>query len=77
MNVDITKVKTDIFRLIDLVNNGQTVTIVKDNKPVADIVKYKNQKEKRLGLLRGKFDVPEDFNNEDSEINSMFYGKSF
>lgn len=49
--------------------------IVKNNKPVADLVKHKIKKERVLGLLRGKLFIPDNFNDEDDEINSMFYSK--
>jgi antitoxin (DNA-binding transcriptional repressor) of toxin-antitoxin stability system len=76
MNVDISKVKTDITMLIDLVNHGKRVTIVQNNNPVADLVKCSDKRLRRLGLLKGKIKIPEDFTSENKEINNIFYGRS-
>jgi len=75
MKVEISKAIDDLPRLISLVNKGERVTIVKDNKPVADLVKPGFRRERNLGILRGKLSLPDDFNDENEEINSMFYGK--
>jgi len=75
MIVDISKAKVDLLKLINRVNRGERITIVKDNKPVADLVKHKSQKIRKLGLLKGKLAIPDSFNDENDEINLMFYGK--
>ena len=49
------------------------MTIAKNNLPVADLVKHQPRGRRRLGLLRGKIVVPEDFTDEDAEVNELFY----
>jgi len=44
---------------------------------VAKLVSYKpKKKERKPGLLKGKITIPDDFDDEDEEINKMFYGSS-
>lgn len=75
MKIELSKAKKELSKLINLVNKGERVIIVKNDKPVADLVKHKIKKERTLGLLRGKLFIPDNFNDEDDEINSMFYSK--
>jgi len=41
-----------------------------------DLVIHKPKEKRKLGILAGTFSVPEDFLEEDQEINEMFYGAS-
>jgi len=75
VKIELSKAKEELSNLISLVSKGERVIIIKNNKPVADLVKHEMQNERRLGLLRGRLSIPENFNDEDDEINSMFYGK--
>mgnify|MGYP001307957585 FL=1 len=75
VRVELSKAKEDLLRLVNLVNKGERVIILKNNKPVADLEKHEVKKERKLGLLRGRLSIPDSFNDEDDEINSMFYGK--
>jgi len=43
---------------------------------VAKIVAYKEKvKPRKQGLLKGKIWISDDFDEEDEEINKMFYGQ--
>ncbi len=47
----------------------------KKHKKMAMLVPYSETKKKRIfGQLAGTYNVPDDFNEESEEINSMFYG---
>ena len=74
MIVNVSEAKTNLSRLLDLVYHGEKVVIAKNNLPVADLVVHKPTGKRKLGLLKGKISIPDDFLQEDSEINSMFYG---
>jgi antitoxin (DNA-binding transcriptional repressor) of toxin-antitoxin stability system len=50
------------------------VIIAKNNLPLVEIVPHKPMEKRKLGLLAGQIEIPEDFLNEDEEINAMFYG---
>ena len=74
MIVNISEAKTNLSKLIDMVYHGEEVVIAKNNLPIVDLVIHKPKRIRKLGLLKGKLIVPDDFNDEDDEINQMFYG---
>lgn len=68
--------KTNLSKLIEITSTGEEVIIAKAGKPVAKLSFYKEKlKPRKLGLLKGKIFVPDNFNDEDEEINKMFYGE--
>jgi len=75
MIVNISDAKTNLSKLVDMVYHGEKVVIAKNNLPLVDLVPHKPEGKRKLGLLQGEFTVPDDFTDEDSEINEMFYGK--
>jgi prevent-host-death family protein len=74
MIFNVSEAKARLSKLLDMVYHGEQVTIAKNNLPVADLVPHRPAGKRELGLMRGKITVPEDFLDEDSEINRMFYG---
>lgn len=74
MIVNVSEAKTNLSKLIDMVYHGEKVVIAKNNVPVADLIAHKPAGKRKLGLLAGQFTVPDDFTEEDEEINEMFYG---
>jgi prevent-host-death family protein len=75
MIVNISDAKTHLSKLVDMVYHGEKVVIAKNNLPLVDLVPHKPEGKRKLGLLKGKFTIPDNFDDEDSEINEMFYGK--
>jgi len=75
MIVNISDAKTNLSKLIDMVYHGEKVVIAKNNLPIADLVIHKPSGKRKLGLLKGQVDIPDDFMKEDEQINAMFYGK--
>ena len=74
--VNIHKAKTNLSKLIEKTLQGEDVVIAKAGKPVAKLVAYKEKlKPRKLGLWKGKVWVSDDFDDEDEEINKLFYGK--
>jgi prevent-host-death family protein len=71
---NISEAKTNLSKLIALVYRGEKVVIAKNNLPLVDVVIHKPEGKRQLGLLAGKFTVPDDIMEEDPEINAMFYG---
>jgi len=71
--VNISEAKTNLSKLVALVRRGEKVVIAKNNLPVVDLVVHKPEGKRKLGLLAGKFTVPDNIMEENSEINSMFY----
>ena len=73
--INIHQAKTNLSKLIEKTLNGEDIIIAKAGKPVVKLVAYKEKlKPRKLGLLKGKIFVPDNFNDEDKEINKLFYG---
>jgi antitoxin (DNA-binding transcriptional repressor) of toxin-antitoxin stability system len=75
MIVNISEAKTQLSKLVDMVYHGETVVIAKNNLPLVDLVRHKPDGKRTLGLLKGELDIPDNFYEEDLEINELFYGK--
>ena len=71
---NIHEAKTNLSKLIAKTEAGEEVIIAKAGKPVAKLVSHKVKlKPRKLGLLKGKIWVSPDFDDEDEEINKLFY----
>jgi prevent-host-death family protein len=75
MEVNIHHAKTHLSRLLERVAMGEEVIIAKAGKPVAKLVPIKAASRKfKLGSARGKFVVPDHFNDPlPKEIEDLFY----
>ena len=61
--VNIHEAKTHLSRLVDEVAAGAEIIIAKAGKPMARLAPLAAPvRKKRLGLLKGKIKVPDDFN---------------
>jgi len=74
MIVNISEAKANLSRLVNMAYHGEKVVIAKNNLPLVDMVIHKPEGKRKLGLLAGKFTLPDDFMTEDEDINEMFYG---
>ncbi len=60
--VNIHEAKTHLSRLVEDVNAGEEIVLAKAGRPVARLVPIQGRREPRkLGLLAGRFTVPDDF----------------
>ncbi len=73
MLVNISEAKNNLYKLIKMACRGKSIIITENDQPVADIIAHKSVSTRKLGLLKGEFKVPEDFNEESYQINKMFY----
>lgn len=72
--VNIHEAKTNLSKLIEKTLKGEEVIIAKAGKPVAKLSVYKEKlKPRKPGLWKGKVWVSPDFDEEDEEINKLFY----
>ena len=71
------KAKTDLSKLLFAVENGEEVFIAKSGDPLYKVIKAKpEQKRSSRGVLKGKVLLnDEHFDDEDPEINKLFYGE--
>jgi prevent-host-death family protein len=69
--INIHEAKTHLSKIIDEVAAGREVIIAKAGKPMARLAPLTGvMRPKKLGLLKGKLEVPDDFNKplDDSEL---------
>jgi prevent-host-death family protein len=60
--INIHEAKTHLSRLLEQVAVGEEIVIAKAGKPIARLVPLEAPPKKRqLGLLKGKLNVPDDF----------------
>ncbi|MCK5096696.1 MAG: type II toxin-antitoxin system prevent-host-death family antitoxin [Desulfobacteraceae bacterium] len=75
MIINVSKAKINLSKLIDMAYHGEEIIIAKNNLPLVELVVHKPKAKRKLGLLAGQIDIPDNFMDEDEEINSMFYGE--
>jgi prevent-host-death family protein len=77
ITVNIHEAKTHLSRLVDEVAAGAEIIIAKAGKPMARLTPIAAPvRKKRLGLLKGKIKVPDDFNTPlDDETLAAFEGR--
>jgi prevent-host-death family protein len=75
MEVNIHEAKTHLSKLLEKVALGEEIVIAKAGKPVAKLVPLDDQPKRRvLGSAKGKFTVPDDFNDPlPKEIEDLFW----
>lgn len=74
MIIDLSEAKAQLSKLIDMAYQGEEVIISKKNLPLVELVPHKPKEKRKLGLLADQIRIPEDFQEEDPEINALFYG---
>ena len=61
--VNIHQAKTELSKLVERAEAGDEIIIARAGKPVARLVPpTRARRHRRLGLLDGKFRIPDDFN---------------
>jgi prevent-host-death family protein len=75
--VNMFEAKTNLSRLVEAVASGEEAEIViaRNGKPAARIVPIEaSRKGQRIGIAKGLFTVPDDFDADNEEIARLFYG---
>ncbi len=75
MIINISEAKTNLSKLVDMAYHGEEIIIAKNNLPLVELVIHRPKAKRKLGLLAGQIDIPDDFMEEDKDINAMFYGE--
>ena len=76
MIANVSEAKTKLSKLVDMAYHGEEVIIAKNNLPLVKLVAHIPKVKRKLGLLKGQINIPENFLDEDEEINALFYGDS-
>lgn len=61
IRVGVHEAKTRLSELLRLVDGGQEVEIARGGEPIAKIVPFRPQNTRRVGIDRGVYEVPDDF----------------
>jgi prevent-host-death family protein len=76
MQVNMHEAKTQLSQLAERALNGETIIIAKAGKPIVQLIPHtENRKQRVSGAFKGKIQISSDFNDADSDIQSMFDGK--
>lgn len=76
-NTNMFEAKSDLSQLIKILENKEedVIYIAQNGVKVAQLTLIPEpKKSKRIGVAKGKFTVPEDFDDMDKEIEEMFEG---
>lgn len=63
LNFNIHEAKTNLSSLIQKVEAGEDVVIMRAGKPVARITPYTQPAPRKLGIFKGKINIPNDFDS--------------
>jgi prevent-host-death family protein len=73
--INIQEVKADFSQILAKALAGENIVIAQAGKPVAKLIAYNdNHKPRKQGIWKNKVILSEDFDNEDKEVNCLFYG---
>ena len=77
LTVNVHEAKTQLSRLLEAVEAGDEVVIARSGRPVARLVPLEPvAPQRRLGVLEGRFKVPEDFDAPlPDELRALFEGR--
>ena len=73
--VNIHQAKTHLSSLLEKVVVGESFVIAKSGKPMATVIPFSGTKKQRIGFLKGRVSIPDDFDRMgEKEITGMFEG---
>ena len=72
--VNVHEAKTHLSRLLERVARGEEIIIAKAGQPVARLIPEAPRQVRTLGAMKGKFQIPDDFDRPLPELEELFYG---
>ena len=77
MNVSVHGAKTQLSKLLDLVEDGEEVVIERHGRPVAQLVPVRTRRISPLGAMRGQFEMAEGWERPltDEEADTFWDGR--
>ncbi|MBI1876302.1 MAG: type II toxin-antitoxin system Phd/YefM family antitoxin [Acidobacteria bacterium] len=77
MNVSVHGAKTQLSKLLDLVEDGEQVVIERHGRPVAQLVPVRRHTASALGAMRGQFKMAEGWERAltDEEAEAFWGGR--
>ena len=78
--VNMLQAKTNLSRLVESLEQGteREFVIARNGRPAARLVPFgqANAKQKRLGVAKGRFVVPDNIDTHNDEVEQLFHGGS-
>lgn len=71
--MNIYEAKNQLSKLIALAEAGEDVIIARNGEPAVRLVPVGKLPPRELGHFKGLFTVPDDFDDEDPELEALFY----
>lgn len=77
MNVSVHGAKTQLSKLLDLVEDGELVVIERHGRPVAQLVPVRRRRTSPLGAMRGEFTMADGWERalSDEEAEAFWTGR--
>jgi prevent-host-death family protein len=77
VQVSVHEAKTQLSRLLDLVEDGEEIIIRRHGKPVARLTALASPRKSPLGAMRGEFELPEGWDRPltSEEADAFWQGK--
>ena len=77
MNVSVHAAKTQLSKLLDLVEDGEEIVIQRHGKAVAQLVPVRRRRHSALGAMRGEFEMTEGWERalSDEEADAFWNGR--
>jgi prevent-host-death family protein len=75
--INMLEAKTNLSRLVDAIERGaeREIIIARNGRPVARLVAIADTPvEQRIGVARGRFEVPDDIDAHSAEVARLFSG---
>jgi len=75
--INMLEAKTNLSRLVDAIERGaeREIVIARNGRPVARLVPVaEGPIERRIGVARGRFEVPDDIDAHNAEVARLFAG---
>ena len=72
--VNMLDAKTNLSRLVEAVESGDEseILIARNGKPVARLTAVKSDVSKRIGVAKGRFEVPDDIDASNEDVARLF-----
>ena len=76
-SVNVHEAKTQLSKLLDLVEDGESVVIERHGRPVAQLVPVRKRRASPLGAMRGQFEMADGWERplNDEEADAFWGGR--
>ena len=78
LSVDVLEAKNHLSRLLERIESGAEpeIVIARHGRPIARLVPLEEQPvERRIGIAKGRFEVPESIDEHNEEITALFHSE--